>query len=99
MSIMLWLLVGFGLMLDKGQKQSSTLSCDSSYWFRCLYMVYMCTWFTCVRGLHVYMVYMYMFCFFFVFFFVFFFFVFFICLIIFYLDTHVSFSVFRPKLS
>ena len=27
MSIMLW----FGLMFDKGQKQSSTLSCDSSY--------------------------------------------------------------------
>ena len=26
------LLVGFGLMFDKGQKQSSTLSCDSSYW-------------------------------------------------------------------
>ena len=25
------LLVGFGLMFDKGQKQSSTLSCDSSY--------------------------------------------------------------------
>ena len=22
---------GFGLMFDKGQKQSSTLSCDSSY--------------------------------------------------------------------
>ena len=26
------LLVGFGLMFDKGQKQSSTLSCDSSYY-------------------------------------------------------------------
>ena len=25
------LLVGFGLTFDKGQKQSSTLSCDSSY--------------------------------------------------------------------
>ena len=25
------LLVGFGLMFDKGQKQSSTLSCDSCY--------------------------------------------------------------------
>ena len=25
------LLVGFGLMFDKGRKQSSTLSCDSSY--------------------------------------------------------------------
>ena len=25
------LLVGFGLMFDKGQKQWSTLSCDSSY--------------------------------------------------------------------
>ena len=25
------LLVRFGLMFDKGQKQSSTLSCDSSY--------------------------------------------------------------------
>ena len=25
------LLIGFGLMFDKGQKQSSTLSCDSSY--------------------------------------------------------------------
>ena len=31
MSIMLWVTVGFGLMFDKGQKQSSTLSCDSSY--------------------------------------------------------------------
>ena len=28
------LLVGFGLMFDKGQKQSSTLSCDSSYFFQ-----------------------------------------------------------------
>ena len=27
------LLVGFGLMFDKGQKQSSALSCDSSYLF------------------------------------------------------------------
>ena len=27
------LLVGFGLMFDKGQKQSSMLSCDSSYYY------------------------------------------------------------------
>ena len=36
--------VGFGLMFDKGQKQSSTLSCDSSYYLFCLseisYFVY-----------------------------------------------------------
>ena len=34
---MFGLLVGFGLMFDKGQKQSSTLSCDSSY---CLLYVF-----------------------------------------------------------
>ena len=33
MSIMLWVTSRFGLMFDKGQKQSSTLSCDSSYFF------------------------------------------------------------------
>ena len=31
MSIMLWVTGRFGLMFDKDQKQSSTLSCDSSY--------------------------------------------------------------------
>ena len=31
MSIMLWVTGRFGLMFDKGQKQSSTLSCDNSY--------------------------------------------------------------------
>ena len=36
------LLVGFGIMFDKGQKQSSTLSCDSSYFswfFNCFYCI------------------------------------------------------------
>ena len=37
---MYWLLVGFGLMFDKGQKQSSTLSCDSSYFLVIFSIIY-----------------------------------------------------------
>ena len=33
MSIMLWVTGRVWPMFDKGQKQSSTLSCDSSYFF------------------------------------------------------------------